>query len=42
LVELSKYLFYIMQKGALMYEMLTGATPFYSKDKTLMFRNRIE
>lgn len=25
-----------------MYEMLTGAPPFYSKDKTLMFRNRIE
>jgi hypothetical protein len=25
-----------------MYEMLTGAAPFYSKDKTLMFRNRAE
>lgn len=28
--------------GALMYEMLTGAAPFYSKDRTLMFRNRAE
>ena len=25
-----------------MYEMLTGAPPFYSNDKTLMFRNRVE
>lgn len=25
-----------------MYEMLTGAAPFYSQDRTLMFRNRTE
>ncbi|CAD8213148.1 unnamed protein product [Paramecium octaurelia] len=28
--------------GALLYEMLTGAAPFYSVDRTLMFRNRLE
>ncbi|CAD8206721.1 unnamed protein product [Paramecium octaurelia] len=28
--------------GALMYEMLTGAAPFYSQDRTMMFRNRTE
>jgi serine/threonine protein kinase len=28
--------------GALLYEMLSGAPPFYSKDKTLMFKNRLE
>ena len=25
-----------------MYEMLSGAPPFYSKDRNLMFKNRIE
>jgi serine/threonine protein kinase len=33
---------YSFHKGALLYEMLSGAPPFYSKDKTLMFRNRLE
>ncbi|CAD8166179.1 unnamed protein product [Paramecium octaurelia] len=28
--------------GALLYEMLAGAPPFYSKDKTQMFKNRLE
>lgn len=28
--------------GALMYEMLTGAAPFFSVDKTLMLRSRKE
>ncbi|CAD8139416.1 unnamed protein product [Paramecium octaurelia] len=28
--------------GALMYEMIAGAPPFYSNDKGLMFRNRLE
>ena len=28
--------------GALIYEMLAGAPPFYSKDKHLMMRNRLE
>lgn len=28
--------------GALLYEMLAGAPPFYNKDKTMMFRNRLE
>ncbi|CAD8044860.1 unnamed protein product [Paramecium primaurelia] len=28
--------------GALMYEMINGAPPFYSNDKGMMFRNRLE
>lgn len=28
--------------GCLLYEMLAGAPPFYSKDRSKMFRNRIE
>jgi serine/threonine protein kinase len=28
--------------GALIYEMLSGAPPFYSKDKRLMLKNRLE
>ncbi|CAK85153.1 unnamed protein product (macronuclear) [Paramecium tetraurelia] len=28
--------------GALMYEMIAGAPPFYSNDKGMMFRNRLE
>ena len=28
--------------GALMYEMLTGAAPFYNQDRALMFKNRTE
>lgn len=44
LVEFSIFFFFIEKifKGALLYEMLSGAPPFYSKDKTVMFRNRLE
>lgn len=31
-----------MIKGALLYEMLSGVPPFYSQNKALMFKNRLE
>ena len=31
-----------LRKGALLYEMMSGAPPFYSKDKTQMFKNILE
>lgn len=29
-------------QGALLYEMISGAPPYYSKDKNVMFKNRLE
>ena len=37
----SKFTF-IFNQGALFYEMISGAPPFYSKDRNQMFKNILE
>jgi hypothetical protein len=42
IIKLHFIIFVIIYKGALLYEMMSGAPPFYSKDRNLMFKNILE